>query len=154
MSKHKQIPIYELGQWIRSRAARSGEAIGRIVARSVGLGFGILPEFDTDTRVHGMSDRGTGYCVEWVQAEFGLSVDGAIPPVIGFTTLRLRWISSKSMADVRYVPCDCPVKAQAVELLQPVLPLDIEAATEATMRAAVLLGNQALDWLRAKGLTP
>jgi hypothetical protein len=36
---------------------------------------------------------------------------------------------------------------------QPVLPLDIEAATEATMRTAVALGNQAADWLRAKGLT-
>jgi hypothetical protein len=36
---------------------------------------------------------------------------------------------------------------------QPVLPLDIEAATEATMRAAVALGNQAADWLRAKGMT-
>jgi hypothetical protein len=44
-------------------------------------------------------------------------------------------------------------QAICAEDSQPVLPLDIEAATEATMRAAVALGNQAADWLRAKGLT-
>ena len=171
----KSLPVYDLGQWIRNKGA-----IGRVVARSVGEGFGILPEFDSNAQVHGMSDRGTGYCVEWIKLEFGLSIDGAMPPIIGFTPLRLRWIGSKTMADPRYQPCENPVKVPAVpekpaiatgdvmwaagssgleatfgtEPSQPVLPLDIEAATEATMRAAVALGNQASDWLRAKGLTP
>ena len=170
----KSLPVYDLGQWIRNKGA-----IGRVVARSVGEGFGILPEFDSNAQVHGMSDRGTGYCVEWIKLEFGLSIDGAMPPIIGFTPLRLRWIGSKTMADPRYQPCENPVKAPIVpngsalpssEMTraqfaefeavmagppsQPTLPLDIEAATEATMRAAVALGNQASDWLRAKGLTP
>jgi len=158
----KALPVYGLGQWIRSN-----RTIGRIVARSAGEGFGILPEFDSNAQVHGMADRGLGYCVEWVKLEFGLSVGGAMPPIIGFTSLRLRWIGAKTMADSRYVPCENPVKtpdAPAFQLpalpslefgapSQPVLPLDIEAATEATMRAAVTLGNQAADWLRAKGLT-
>lgn len=162
------------------------------MARSVGEGFGILPEFDGNVQVHGMSDRGLGYCVEWVMLEFPSMVDPrdplAEPPYvyeapIGFRPLRIRWIGSKTMADPRYQPCENPVKVPAKyetfdppsddandgvtaiafdadgkghvipEPSQPALPLDIEAATEATMRAAVALGNQAADWLRAKGLT-
>lgn len=169
----KSLPVYELEQWIKS-----GNATGRIVARTLDGAFSSLREFDSHPAMPDMALRGAGYCVEWVKLEFGLSVDGAMPPIIGFTPLRLRWIGAKTMADPRYQPCENPVRVLVVpsksvtpsnEMTreqfaefeavmagppsQPVLPLDIEAATEATMRAAVALGNRAADWLRAKGLT-
>lgn len=104
-----------------------------------------------------------------------------ITVVIGSVPRRLSWLRAETIAERRYQPCENPVKVpvaagKATEQddegeevtefergrdgvvtfgapSQPVLPLDIEAATEATMRAAVALGNQAADWLRAKGLT-
>jgi hypothetical protein len=165
----KSLPVYELGQWITTT-----NKIGYVVARAIdGVPFETDTRYANDPHVMSMGSRGNGYCIAWGELQDEQVGNGS---VARFTMLRLRWLRADTIAEKRYQPCENPVKAPAVgeqdegeEVTefernrdglvtfgtpsQPVLPLDIEAATEATMRAAVALGNQAADWLRAKGLT-
>jgi hypothetical protein len=168
----KSLPVYELGQWITTT-----NKIGYVVARAIdGVPFETDTRYANDPHVMSMGSRGNGYCIAWGELQ-DEHVGNAV--IARFTMLRLRWLRADTIAEKRYQPCENPVKALDVTVKgddglrpddgwaigdspvaasydapsQPVLPLDIEAATEATMRAAVALGNQAADWLRAKGLT-
>jgi hypothetical protein len=153
--------MYGLGNWVVNNNLVG--SVGRVVARVSSNGvFDCIDEYATDRRVKNMQGRGPGYCVEWVELQYkdwGSPEMPNPPVVIAYTPRVLRWIRADTMADSRYAQCECPVKTALApaklddEPSQSLLPLDIEAATEATMRAAVALGNQAADWLRAKGLT-
>jgi len=155
----KSLPVYELGQWITTT-----NKIGYVVARAIdGVPFETDARYANDPHVMSMGSRGNGYCIAWGELQDEQVGNGS---VARFTMLRLRWLRADTIAEKRYQPCENPVNAPNVPMTQteleqaicaedsqPVLPLDIEAATEATMRTAVALGNQAADWLRAKGLT-
>lgn len=148
----KSLPVYELGQWINN-----GGTYGYIVARrSCANVFEVRQEYEYSRLVQDMSRRGAGYCVEWVALKFPSPKDPTISHIfdepIGFTATRLRWLRVDTLADARYMPCDSPIATPTEPAQQP-LALDIEAATEATMRAMVAVGKRAEDWLRAKGLS-
>lgn len=181
----KSLPVYELGQWVKS-----DRNIGYVVARmSAANVWDVRDDYANRKDVERFVGRGAGYVIQWVDlvVQVGngrtLTYDHRdISDGDGITSTeprRLSWLRAETIAEKRYQPCENPVKAPIVpngsalpssEMTraqfaefeavmagppsQPTLPLDIEAATEATMRAAVALGNQASDWLRAKGLTP
>jgi hypothetical protein len=168
----KLLPVYDLGKWVRS-----DRNIGYIVARmSAANVWEVRDDYANRKDVERFMGRGAGYVIQWVEPRYADDATwfGDPPPPIGVDPYRLSWLRAETIAEKRYQPCDNPVKApiaseyvsalgingaevidesQSVGPSQPTLPLDIEAATEATMRAAVALGNQAADWLRAKGLT-
>lgn len=62
----KSLPVYELGQWIKTE-----KNIGRIVARAESANiFECLAEFGDNPHVQSMSNRGAGYCIEWVELQY------------------------------------------------------------------------------------
>ncbi len=141
----KQLPVYDLGQWIRGQGT-----IGRIVAKSTELGFQCVTGYESTPVVSAMATRGAGYCVEWVELSLNGPFEG---PIMTKATARmLRWLRPDTIADPRYTPCDNPVSAPREPAQQP-LALDIEVLNETMARSAVALGKIGADWLRAKGLT-
>lgn len=137
----KALPVYELGQWIKS-----GENYGRIVARMSYAGvFESVAERSDDKQVLAMAQRGPGYCVEWCDIQRMSETETRA------MLARTRWLRPDTIADVRYVPCENPTAGPSEPAQRP-LALDIEAATEAAMRATSAAGKMADDWLRAKGL--
>ena len=178
----KSLPVYDLGQWVKSDR-NIGYIVARMSAANVWEVREDYANRKDVERFNGRGAGYVVQWVEVLDADGWSNGGTDLPFVPNATVpYRLSWLRAETIAEKRYQPCENPVKASVAseyvsalgvngaEVMtesqfhefeavmagapsQPTLPLDIEAATEATMRAAVALGNRAADWLRAKGLT-
>ena len=110
----KSLPVYELGQWIKS-----DRNIGYVVARmSAANVWEVREDYANPKDVERFSGRGAGYVIQWVEV---LDIDGWTDdlarrdPFVPHSTVpyRLSWLRAETIAEKRYQPCENPVKAPA-----------------------------------------
>jgi hypothetical protein len=179
----KSLPVYELGQWITTTnkigyvVARSIDGVGfEIDARYVndphvmsmgsrGNGYCIAwGELQDEQVGNGSVARFTMLRLRWLRAD--TIAEKRYQPCEN--PVKVPVVQEVEQDDEGDEVTEFERTREGVVTFgapsQPVLPLDIDPeqtawrpyvdpAAESAMRAAVALGNQAADWLRAKGLT-